>query len=110
MDPADLNVVLLVGAGLLLVAVGAVRISTKAGLPTLLLDGALGKIPETYRLLGPILGRPEAAEARAPRTPRGQACRDARARPRKREDAEPRRSRGPSRRGAGLAKIPAGMA
>ena len=44
MDPADLNVVLLVGAGLLLVAVGAVRISTKAGLPTLLLYLAIGLV------------------------------------------------------------------
>ena len=44
MDPADLNVVLLVGAGLLLVAVAAVRISTGAGLPSLLLYLAIGMV------------------------------------------------------------------
>lgn len=42
MDPADLNLVLLVGAGLLLVAVAAVRVSTGAGLPSLLLYLAIG--------------------------------------------------------------------
>ncbi|MDF1602161.1 potassium/proton antiporter [Nocardioides sp. YIM 152315] len=42
MDPADLNVVLLVGAGLLLVAVAAVRVSIGAGLPSLLLYLAIG--------------------------------------------------------------------
>ncbi len=42
LDPADLNLVLLVGAGLLLVAVAAVRVSTGAGLPSLLLYLAIG--------------------------------------------------------------------
>lgn len=42
MDPADLNAVLLVVAGLLLVAVAAVRVSTGAGLPSLLLYLAIG--------------------------------------------------------------------
>ncbi|GAB3199500.1 potassium/proton antiporter [Nocardioides hungaricus] len=42
MDPADLNAVLLVVAGLVLVAVAAVRISTGAGLPSLLLYLAIG--------------------------------------------------------------------
>lgn len=42
MDPADLNLVLLLGAGLLLVAVAAVRVSTGAGLPSLLLYLAIG--------------------------------------------------------------------
>lgn len=41
------------------------RVQQQTGLPTLLLDGALAKIPETYRLLGRILGRAEAGEARA---------------------------------------------
>ena len=43
----------------------AERVQAQTGLPTLLLDGALGKIPETYRLLGAILDRRDAAEARA---------------------------------------------
>ncbi|MCU0985230.1 MAG: ABC transporter substrate-binding protein [Acetobacteraceae bacterium] len=43
----------------------AERVQQQTGLPTLLLDGALEKIPETYRLLGEILGRREAAAARA---------------------------------------------
>lgn len=42
MDPADLNLVLLLGAGLLLIAVAAVRVSTGAGLPSLLLYLAIG--------------------------------------------------------------------
>ncbi len=42
MDPADLNAILLLGAGLLLVAVSAVRITTGAGLPSLLLYLAIG--------------------------------------------------------------------
>lgn len=42
MDPSELNLVLLIGAGLLLVAVAAVRISTGAGLPSLLLYLAIG--------------------------------------------------------------------
>ncbi|WP_193607377.1 potassium/proton antiporter [Nocardioides lijunqiniae] len=42
MDPADLNLALLVGAGVLLAAVAAVRISTRAGLPSLLVYLALG--------------------------------------------------------------------
>lgn len=42
MDPADLNLVLLGGAGLLLVAVAAVRVSSGAGLPSLLLYLAIG--------------------------------------------------------------------
>ena len=41
-DPADLNLVLLAGAGLLLVAVAAVRVSTRAGLPSLLVYLAIG--------------------------------------------------------------------
>lgn len=43
----------------------AERVQAQTGIPTLLLDGALAKIPETYRLLGTILGRAEAGEARA---------------------------------------------
>jgi iron complex transport system substrate-binding protein len=43
----------------------AERVQAQTGLPTVQLDGALGKIPETYRLLGAILDRREAAEARA---------------------------------------------
>ena len=43
-DPADLNLVLLAGAGLLLVAVAAVRASSKAGLPSLLLYLAMGLV------------------------------------------------------------------
>ena len=43
-DPADLNLVLLAGAGLLLVAVAAVRASSKAGLPSLLLYLAIGLV------------------------------------------------------------------
>ncbi|MBX6741192.1 MAG: ABC transporter substrate-binding protein [Acetobacteraceae bacterium] len=43
----------------------AERMQGQTGLPTLLLDGALGKVPETYRLLGTILDRGKAAEARA---------------------------------------------
>jgi iron complex transport system substrate-binding protein len=35
----------------------AERVQQQTGLPTLLLDGALAKIPDTYRLLGGILGR-----------------------------------------------------
>jgi cell volume regulation protein A len=42
MDPTELNLVLLLGAGLLLVAVVAVRVSTGAGLPSLLLYLAIG--------------------------------------------------------------------
>jgi iron complex transport system substrate-binding protein len=43
----------------------AERVREQTGLPTLLLDGALPKIPETYRLLGEILDLRQAAEARA---------------------------------------------
>ncbi len=43
----------------------AERVQQQTGLPTLLLDGALEQIPETYRLLGEILGRRDAAAARA---------------------------------------------
>ncbi|MDO9711124.1 ABC transporter substrate-binding protein [Paracraurococcus lichenis] len=42
----------------------AERIREQTGLPALLLDGALPKIPETYRLLGGILDRPAEAAAR----------------------------------------------
>lgn len=41
------------------------RVQQQTGLPTLLLDGALPRIPETYRLLGEILGRRDAGAARA---------------------------------------------
>ena len=41
------------------------RVREQTGLPVLLLDGRLPRIPETYRLLGDILDRREAAEARA---------------------------------------------
>jgi iron complex transport system substrate-binding protein len=41
------------------------RIAAEAGIPALLLDGALGKIPETYLQLGDILDRPQAAAERA---------------------------------------------
>ncbi len=41
------------------------RVREQTGLPVLLLDGRLPRIPETYRLLGEILDRREAAEARA---------------------------------------------
>lgn len=43
----------------------AERVQGQTGLPTLLLDGALPRIPDAYRLLGGILDRREAAEARA---------------------------------------------
>ena len=43
----------------------AERVQSQTALPTLLLDGALAQIPRTYRLLGDILDRREAAEARA---------------------------------------------
>jgi iron complex transport system substrate-binding protein len=43
----------------------AERVQAQTGLPTLLLDGALARIPESYRLLGAILDRRDAAEARA---------------------------------------------
>lgn len=42
MDPADLNLALLAVAGVLLAAVGAVRVSTGAGLPSLLLYLGIG--------------------------------------------------------------------
>jgi cell volume regulation protein A len=42
MDPAELNLVLLVGTGVLIVAVAAVRLATSAGLPTLLIFLAIG--------------------------------------------------------------------
>jgi iron complex transport system substrate-binding protein len=41
------------------------RVQQQTGLPTLLLDGALPRIPETYRLLGEILDRRDAAVVRA---------------------------------------------
>jgi len=41
------------------------RVQQSTGIPYLLLDGALKALPATYRLLGPILGKPEAAEERA---------------------------------------------
>lgn len=43
----------------------AERVRAQTGLPVLLLDGALPRIPETYRLLGEILDRREACAARA---------------------------------------------
>ena len=43
----------------------AERVSAQTGLPTVLLDGALQKIPETYELLGAVLDRREAAARRA---------------------------------------------
>jgi iron complex transport system substrate-binding protein len=43
----------------------AERVRAQTGVPVLLLDGRLPRIPETYRLLGEILDRREAAEARA---------------------------------------------
>lgn len=42
MDPSDLNLVLLVGTGVLIAAVAAVRLATTAGLPTLLIYLAIG--------------------------------------------------------------------
>ena len=41
------------------------RVREQTGLPVLLLDGRLPRIPETFRLLGEILDRRDAAEARA---------------------------------------------
>lgn len=41
------------------------RLQAQTGLPTLLLDGTLAKIPDTFRLLGEILGREAAATPRA---------------------------------------------
>jgi len=41
------------------------RLQAQTGLPTLLLDGSLTRIPETYRLLGDILDRAPAAKERA---------------------------------------------
>ena len=43
----------------------AERVREQTGLPVLLLDGALPRIPETYRLLGDILDRREACAVRA---------------------------------------------
>jgi iron complex transport system substrate-binding protein len=43
----------------------ATRVQQQTGLPTLLLDGALPRIPETYRLLGDILDRRDDAQRRA---------------------------------------------
>jgi iron complex transport system substrate-binding protein len=43
----------------------AERVQGQTGLPVLLLDGRLPRIPDTYRLLGDILDRREAAGARA---------------------------------------------
>jgi iron complex transport system substrate-binding protein len=43
----------------------AERVQAQTGIPTLLLDGALPRIPEAYRLLGEITGRRAEAEARA---------------------------------------------
>jgi len=40
-------------------------VQAQTGLPVLLLDGTLRRIPETYGLLGDILDRREAAAARA---------------------------------------------
>jgi len=42
MDPTELNLVLLVGTGVLIAAVAAVRLSSRAGLPTLLIYLAIG--------------------------------------------------------------------
>lgn len=42
MDPSDLNLVLLIGTGVLIAAVAAVRFATTAGLPTLLIYLAFG--------------------------------------------------------------------
>ena len=41
------------------------RVQEQTGIPTLLLDGALPRIPDTYRLLGSILDRAAAAQVRA---------------------------------------------
>lgn len=41
------------------------RVQEQTGIPTLLLDGALSRIPETYRALGDILGRRKEADLRA---------------------------------------------
>jgi len=41
------------------------RVQQQTGLPTLLLDGALPRIPESFRLLGDILDRRDAAARRA---------------------------------------------
>lgn len=43
----------------------AARVRAQTGLPMLLLDGALARIPEAYRQFGAAIGRVEAAEARA---------------------------------------------
>ncbi len=43
----------------------AERVQAQTGIPTLLLDGGLAQIPETYLQLGTILGREQAAEERA---------------------------------------------
>ena len=37
------------------------RLQAQTGLPTMLLDGSLARIPDTFRLLGSILGRQDAA-------------------------------------------------
>lgn len=42
MDPSDLNLVLLIGTGVLIAAVAAVRLASGAGLPTLLIFLAIG--------------------------------------------------------------------
>lgn len=41
------------------------RVQAQSGIPYLLLDGRFAAIPQTYRLLGEVIGRPEAAEALA---------------------------------------------
>ncbi len=44
------------------------RLQARTGLPYLLLDGALPRIPETFRLLGQILDRPATAHAETAET------------------------------------------
>lgn len=40
----------------------AERVQAQTGIPYLLIDGSLQALPAAYRLLGPLLGRPERAE------------------------------------------------
>ena len=80
------------------------RVRDQTGLPVLLLDGRLAQIPETYRLLGEILDRREAAAARSDAATRILAAAvDAAARLRARGRPRVLYVRGPRGQQAGLA-------
>ena len=80
------------------------RIRDQTGLPVLLLDGRLAQIPDTYRLLGDILDRREAATVRADAATRIlDAARDAAGRLRARGRPRVLYVRGPRGQQVGLA-------